>query len=259
MCTVTWIAAPGSFWLFSNRDEKLTRSMAAAPQIHERNGTRIICPRDRAFGGTWIGINEFGIAACLLNGRGGAPPMAVSRGLLALDALEATSVDQVEERVAAHELSRFAPFSMIVLSRISRPVIVAWDGEELETSPGADRGLLVSSSFDPDGVLDARSRQFDPLSTPVSLENFHASHSPMPGPYSPCMHRADAETVSFTRVSAADGLIELHYQAGGPCKKQDRKTVILCRNSFSSRSPRSPARILPPPAPALSSHKAASA
>ena len=63
---------------------------------------------------------------------------------------------------------------------------------------------LVSSSFELEGVERERRAEFSRLRDESggfragALLAFHISHQPARGPYSPCMHREDAETVSFT-------------------------------------------------------------
>ena len=67
---------------------------------------------------------------------------------------------------------------------------------------------LASSSFDPCGVQEARRSQMWQLLERTGHANagaflaFHRSHAPQRGPYSPCMHRAGVQTVSFTWVIA---------------------------------------------------------
>jgi uncharacterized protein with NRDE domain len=67
MCTVTWLMEADSYTVFFNRDELKTRSHALHPAIKEQNGVRYIAPVDLDGGGTWIGVNEFGLTCGLLN------------------------------------------------------------------------------------------------------------------------------------------------------------------------------------------------
>jgi hypothetical protein len=50
------------------------------------------------------------------------------------------------------------------------------------------------------------------------LHEFHASHATAPDAYSPCMHRSDAETVSFSRIQVTDSDIAFFYSPGPPCQ-----------------------------------------
>jgi hypothetical protein len=81
---------------------------------------------------------------------------------------------------------------------------------------------LSSSSYDPMGAGESRKRCFerlvsDPGKTAELLFRFHASHEPVRGPYSTCMHRDDADTVSFSWIRVEGGKIEFYYHPESPC------------------------------------------
>ncbi len=50
-----------------NRDEALTRGPELPPRRHVGEGVPWIAPVDSDRGGTWMGVNQYGVAACLLN------------------------------------------------------------------------------------------------------------------------------------------------------------------------------------------------
>ena len=81
MCTVSWTREPDGYHLLANRDEKRTRAIAQPPRVRRHFGVRYLAPTDTDHGGTWIAVNEYGIAACLLN-RPGLTRGVQSRGLL---------------------------------------------------------------------------------------------------------------------------------------------------------------------------------
>ena len=39
------------------------------------------------------------------------------------------------------------------------------------------------------------------------MRRLHRSHVPAPGPFSICVHREDARTVSYTEIEAASGAV----------------------------------------------------
>ena len=47
----------------------------------------------------------------------------------------------------------------------------------------------------------------------------HRSHAPTRGPFSLCMHRDDASTVSYTKVQAARDFATCQYFVGSPCEQ----------------------------------------
>ena len=223
MCTVSWIRDADGYELFCNRDEKRTRALALEPEITTQDGVRRIAPTDPHAGGTWIGANEFGITLCLLNGPS-LPGTFRSRGLILPELLSAGSLAQAAEGLLHRDLSWFAPFTLAILERGAKITVVTWDGQRKQVGPEVSCMPLISSSFDPEGVQAKRrwefQRQLDAagrLDTTV-LSAFHASHGAAPDAYSPCMHRPDAETVSFSRVKVSASRVEFRYSAGAPCR-----------------------------------------
>lgn len=224
MCTVSWLHQRGGYQLFCNRDEKRTRRPASGPKMLMHDGVRVIAPIDGDFGGTWIAVNEFGMSLALLN-RGPASPIQLSRGLVLVNLIAARAVSEVRDRIATFELSDFAPFTLAGLEPGSPATLFNWNGRALTVVPHADRCMpLVASSFDPEGVERERRAEFSRLQAESGglragvLLAFHRSHEPTRGPHSPCMHRQDAETVSFTWVTVTPSEVNLHYATGSPCR-----------------------------------------
>ena len=56
--------------------------------------------------------------------------------------------------------------------------------------------------------------------------DFHTSHAPIPSAYSPCMHRDNADTVSFSLVTVADGVIEFAYLPMPPCARKQSQASM---------------------------------
>lgn len=243
MCTVTWIHEPDGYQMFCNRDEKLTRQPSSPPQFGTRDGVRFLAPSDGDFGGAWIATNEFGLTLCLLNGanlsctEGAANRQGRrSRGLLIPELMGAYSAMCVAECVSTRDLSAFAPFTLAVLEPARSAVIVEWNGCDRLVLPYGDAYLpLASSSFD-GGPARARRRQeylrvtgSGPTPAIRSLLEFHRSHAGGPGPYSTCMHRPDAQTVSFTRVRVTGSQASVFHSPAAPCKRARGTTVKLDR------------------------------
>ena len=84
MCTLSFIPVEGGFHLLMNRDEQRSRITALPPRLHPCGNLRAIYPSEQG-GGTWIGVNEAGLCAALLNWYS-KPPLAdrpaFSRGLI---------------------------------------------------------------------------------------------------------------------------------------------------------------------------------
>jgi hypothetical protein len=220
MCTVTWLFDNrGDYHLFCSRDEKHNRAVADPPTNFYRDGVRYIAPRDPDCGGTWISVNEAAVSLCLLNGVGGRG--LVSRGLLVVALANSVSQREAVRRVRAVHLNRFAPFQLAVLEPACQPLLLEWNGAKLRTIDDASSFVpLTSSSHDPELVRNIRTACFQymsPESVPA-FASFHRSHEPAAGPYSVCMHRDDASTVSFTEVTVSGGSVSMAYYAGPPCE-----------------------------------------
>ena len=229
MCTASWLIRPGGFELYFNRDERNERLRASGPSAGRSGAIRVLAPRDADAGGSWIGVNEHGLALALLNAwdatEAAPAPGARSRGLLVLDLLEARDPADVLGRLEREDLGRYRGFHLLSFAPGSEVVGHRWDGRSLASEPV--EAPVSSSSFDADGARSERARQLRALRERHGelegehLEHFHRSHEPDRGPYSVCMHRADASTVSATHVVVGGGEARMRY-ADGP----------LCRSAF---------------------------
>jgi len=238
VCTVSWVHQPDSYHLLCNRDEKRTRGMAFAPRVVERGGVRYIAPVDSDGGGTWLSANEFGLSVCLLNGSAGLEPSGIrrSRGLLLRELAWAPSAQECALWLRHLDLSPFAPFSTVILEPGRSAILAQWKGLELTVDPDGDSHMpLTSSSYDVAGVRRARLNEFArqvgavrPID-PALLYWFHSSHGTAPDAYSTCMHREDAETVSFSWVIVSKDAIRFLYSPGAPCQSKPSDQKIIAR------------------------------
>jgi hypothetical protein len=118
MCTLAILRRPEHEWpviIGANRDEMIDRP-AAPPGRHWPDRAEIVAGRDLLAGGSWLGVNDWGVAAAVLNRHGSLGPAAGarSRGELVLEAL-----DHADAVAAAGALSDLDPaayrsFNLIV-------------------------------------------------------------------------------------------------------------------------------------------------
>ena len=92
MCTLVILRRPGHDWpliVAANRDEMSDRPWAA-PGRHWNDRVEAVAGRDEVAGGTWLGLNDWGVIAGVLNRPGSLGPEAGlrSRGELPLDEFE---------------------------------------------------------------------------------------------------------------------------------------------------------------------------
>jgi len=227
MCSITFWPKGRNYRLAMNRDELLTRVAGLPPSIHEVNGLRVLHPREPG-GGTWISLNESGSSLALVNWYAEparAPDPAASRGNVVLAAGTADHPDQVTALLGALPLAQTHPFRLIgIFPAIGAVREWRWNRADLTelTHPWAPRQWL-SSGYNEAEAARVRSEVFRSLRDAPDagsagwLRRLHASHTPASGPYSTCMHRADAATVSYTEIDSRPGHQVMRYRTGNPC------------------------------------------
>jgi hypothetical protein len=237
MCTVTWLQQQAGYQLFCNRDEKRSRGVALQPEVHLRDGVRYIAPVDADHGGSWISVNEFGVSVCLLNGDhptlGLHAPERRSRGHIVTLLATATRTSDALATLRRQDLRAYDPFVLLLLAPDRPQVIARWNGVLLRLDPRAgEQNFLTSSSYDAAGVRRSRAAEFtqhrnrdtDPAEV---MRAFHACHGAGESAYSTCMHRPDAETVSFSEVHVAPGKITFLYSPAAPCRQLPGKCLSM--------------------------------
>lgn len=227
MCTVSWVHTATGYELFCNRDERRTRPPAWTPRLRERHGVRFIAPIDGESGGTWIGVNQFGLTLALLNRYDvpAGPPRVeyLSRGWLLLELLNSLSPQHAQDRLQARRLTAFQPFTLAAIAVAEPARLFQWNGCQLSVEGNAEAHLpLTSSSFATARVIDERRAQFAQLPTDADdrravLASFHQSHTPEPGAFSVCMHRDNAQTVSYSHIQINAQQITFNYFPQAPC------------------------------------------
>ena len=156
MCTVSWIHTPIGYQLLSNRDERHTRRPALAPAIHEASGVRFVAPLDGDHGGSWLAVNELGIAFSLVNRyrcdqcHGEKKSKPPSRGLLLTSLADCCSLEEARNRFGSLDLAVYPPFTVVVLAPGKPSSLLHWSGRDSLIEHNGEAAMpLISSSFDP--------------------------------------------------------------------------------------------------------------
>ncbi len=169
MCTLSYYPlSTGSFLLTSNRDESIKRAKASLPQIRDFGFIKVLMPVDGERGGSWLGVNNNGRTACLLNGAFGPhkprPPYRKSRGLILTDALRYPDLDDFLEN---YSLQGIEPFTLVLaeLNTKMRLIVMRWDGVQrhLETADPAKAHLWSSAMLYPEIVRDASALRYSEM------------------------------------------------------------------------------------------------
>lgn len=211
-----------------NRDEKRSRAVGLPPSLRIVDGVKVLCPSEPS-GGTWIAVNEHGVTYALINWysvNAKVESNAVSRGDVVASTASSVDFESVSAELNKFPLRRTNPFRLIGVFPKERQLVEwRWDLQKLfrhEHPWNAQQ--WVSSGFDELTAQKVRSATLRAAQNQTSagtlawLRRLHRSHSPGRGPFSTCMHREDAVTVSYSEVVVRCGYARLGYHAGCPCE-----------------------------------------
>jgi hypothetical protein len=229
MCTVTFSPRKQGFALGMNRDEKLTRASGLPPSKKLINGRAVLSPSEPG-GGTWITLNDSGVTFALINWysiTARATADSISRGEVVRAVSGLDSFDSASMILEKLPLKKINPFRLIGIHPATNQIVEwRWDLKKLVRKKCSWKmQQWISSGFDEPTAQHMRSKTFQQARRQRSagslnwLRRLHRSHSPESGPFSTCMHRDDATTVSYTEITVSPGRAKMFYQAAAPCRK----------------------------------------
>jgi len=215
-----------------NRDEQRTRPAALGPRVVACPPRMAIMPVDPISGGTWIGCNDRGIAACLLNSthdvRSSPASMGLrSRGGVVPLLLAAADFDGALQLARSLDAAAFPAFRVLITDA-SRHAVLRADGVATRVealAPIDDGVMLTSSGLGDELVQQPRRVVFDQMiaaeASPQQLrdiehlreaqDSFHAWTGGDQPALNVNMNRADARTVSITVIELFDDRATLEY------------------------------------------------
>lgn len=226
MCTVTVIPASDGWRLACNRDELRTRAEATPPTVHTIAVRSVLMPVDPPSGGTWIAVNDTGLAFVLINlNEGPALPAkrdAMSRGLVIPALASCATLDEFGDRAARFDTHPFAPFRLATLDRHRCVLWRSTNGRmEAVAQSAVSAPLFFTSSGLGDNLVEGPRRAlfverlFSQAWTSSAQNAFHAHKWSDRSHLSVCMSREDARTVSVTTVELTSTRVTMHYRAIG--------------------------------------------
>jgi len=169
MCTVIILSRPGHAWpllMAANRDELVARPWRA-PARHWPDRPRIVAGLDEEAGGTWLGLNDCGLVAAILNRPGSLGPEAgkKSRGELPLLALEERDPEVAAARIADLDARAYRSFNMIIADRNGAFWVRSTGGEPggRASVHAVQEGLHMVTAHDLDDEESPRIRHHLPL------------------------------------------------------------------------------------------------
>jgi hypothetical protein len=241
MCTVTFIARRSGYCLGMNRDETLTRAPGLPPTKKRLNGHVVLCPSERG-GGTWIASNDSGACLALINWYSVTSRLEdhpISRGEVVKIVCPADSPEVANAGVQTLPLERMSPFRLIGIFPATKEICEwRWDLKGLvRLKRPWKTQQWISSGFDEPTAQRVRGNIFrralrQPSAGRIDwLFRLHCSHLPRSGPFSTCMHRENAATVSYTEVAVTSREVAMNYRAGPPCCPMNQaKRLYLSRS-----------------------------
>ncbi|MBO43752.1 MAG: hypothetical protein CMM28_08510 [Rhodospirillaceae bacterium] len=166
MCTLIILRRPKKDWpvlIAANRDEMKSR-LWDPPARHWPDRPDTVAGRDRLAGGSWLGHNDHGIVAAILNRHGTLGPAndKRSRGELVLDALEHANASDAAEALCELNTAAYRSFNLIIADNreawwISNPGGTA----KVKVTPIPD-GISMFTSYDINDTKSARIAHYLP-------------------------------------------------------------------------------------------------
>ena len=175
MCTLAILRRPDHDWpvlIAANRDEMVGRP-AKPPGRHWPDRPEVVAGLDVLAGGTWLGVNDWGVAAAVLNRHGslGPAPGRRSRGELVLEALDHADAVAAAEALSHLDPTAYRTFNLVVAdSRDGYWLRHAGDGR-IAVRPLKD-GISIVAAGDVDDIETRR--------LALALPRFRAARPPDP-------------------------------------------------------------------------------
>lgn len=132
------------------------------PGRHWPDRPEVVAGQDLLAGGSWLGINDFGVAAGILNRRNtlGPQPGKRSRGELVLDALDFADAEAAVAMLNELDAAAYRPFNMVVADNTT----AYWlrnTGETIEAMP-LPMGISMITAMDLNDTHSRRTRHYLP-------------------------------------------------------------------------------------------------
>ena len=175
MCTLVMLRRPDHEWpliIGANRDEMVGRP-SRAPGRHWPDRPEVTAGLDELAGGSWLGVNDHGVVAAILNRVGtlGQLQGKRSRGELVLEALDHADAVEAATALASIEARSYRPFNLVIADNRDAIWLAHRGGEEIALQPI------------PEGLSMLTARELDDPTSPRIAhyrERFKAARPPDP-------------------------------------------------------------------------------
>lgn len=230
-----------------NRDESRLRPPAHPPQLRQIGDRNVVMPIDPVSDGTWIAVNDAGLAMTLLNAN--AKRIATKSSAVNPDDLRSRGeiiphlmkyFDVASAEAAAHQIqiNHYAPFRLVILDRYA-VVDLQSDGQSIRVGRAGltDEPLMFTSSGLGDELVELPRRAlfrevFSQSGDRIlQQEQFHRHRWPERSHLSVCMNREDACTVSYAVVELRLDRALVKYHPTPPDQPADDFSLSFVRRA----------------------------
>lgn len=221
MCTVSiFPVSENDFVLTSNRDEAPNR-IPISPNFYNVENTKMLFPKDKKAGGTWIGVSNKKRLICLLNGGfefyKRKEKYRMSRGLVVTHLLAA---NEIIEAINTTNLEDIEPFTLVIADwkNSLKFYEMVWDGchKHINKIPKEPR-IWSSTTLYSEAMKATRKNWFDTFIKNNSLSaktalHFHKNTHLENTEYGIVMDRGFVKTTSITQVIKTKEQVELTFE-----------------------------------------------
>lgn len=221
MCTVTLIpTGTNDFVLTSNRDEAPNRT-TLSPDFYTVDNTKLLFPKDKVAGGSWIGVSEKKRVLCVLNGgfvtHERKASYRLSRGVVMKELLVAENLDKT---IQDYNLKGVEPFTLVIVDWNSSMEFkeLVWDGKDkhYQNLP-LEPKIWSSSSLYNDSMKKERLQWFNDFKVERDLSSdtimeFHKSAGEGNEDYGVIMDRFFVKTTSITQTIKTDNEVLMNFE-----------------------------------------------
>ncbi|MFL1013003.1 NRDE family protein [Flavisericum labens] len=222
MCTVTLMPKGNKdFVLTTNRDEAPDR-VSLKPDFYTFQNTKLLFPKDKLAGGTWIGVSEKNRVVCVLNGgfefHQRKTGYRKSRGVIAKDMMVAQNVIEAIEN---YDLTGIEPFTMVIADWNSELKFLewVWDGRKKHIADlPLEPKIWSSSTLYSQEMKAERLQWFEDFKknhklSAESLKKFHKTGGDGNSEYGVIMDRGFVKTTSITQVEKQNEAIDMRFKS----------------------------------------------
>ncbi|MDB9985811.1 NRDE family protein [Pelagibacterales bacterium] len=179
MCSIVILRQSDSEWpiiIGANRDEMIERQ-SLPPGRHWEQQKHIMAGKDIEAGGTWLGVNDYGLVAAVLNRMDTLGPLENkrSRGELVLDALDHADASEALNAIVDIEKNSYRGFNMLIADNTNAYWLKSVEGSPIIEYFDIPEGLSMITAYDRNDMSSERIKtyldQFSMASIPDPTNN----------------------------------------------------------------------------------------